>query len=61
MNAIEKHIDDIKRYQSIVQESDNPYIVHDYSKAVVRLKRELKTYCKFRGFNYKDIEKLYKI
>lgn len=55
MFAIEKHLDDIKRYESIVRNSDNPYIINDYSKAIKRLKRELKVYCQFRGLDYKKI------
>lgn len=57
MKAIERHMVEIKKYQSIVNESNNPYIINDYSKAIRRLKRELKTYCKFKGFNYNDIMK----
>ena len=57
MKAIERHLAEIKKYQSIVNESNNTYIINDYSKAIRRLKRELKTYCKFRGYDYNIIMK----
>lgn len=57
MKAVERHIEEIKKYQAIVNKSDNPYIITDYSKAICRLKRELKTYCKFKGFNYNNLMK----
>ena len=57
---IEKHLDDIRRYESIVRESDNPYIVRDYSKAIRRLKRELRMYCNYRGIDYNKLLKNYK-
>ena len=57
MKAIERHMVEIKKYQSIVNESNNTYIINDYSKAIRRLKRELKTYCKFRGYDYNTIMK----
>ena len=55
MKAVERQLADIKKYQSIVNQSDNPYIINDYSKAIRRLKRELKTYCKFKGYDYNVI------
>ncbi len=55
MIAIEKHLDDIKRYESIVNNSNNPYVINDYSKAIKRLKRELRMYCNYRGIDYKKI------
>lgn len=57
MKLVEKHVEDIKRYKNIIMKSNNPNVISDYSKAVVRLQRELKTYCKFRGLNYNKILK----
>ena len=57
MKAVERHVADIKRYKSIILKSNNPNVINDYSKAVVRLQRELKAYCKFRGLNYNKILK----
>lgn len=57
MKAIERHIAEIQKYQSIVNQSNNPHIINDYSKAIRRLKRELKIYCNFRDFNYNDVMK----
>lgn len=55
MKAVERQLADIKKYQSIVNQSDNPYIINDYTKAIRRLQGELKTYCKFKGYDYNDI------
>ena len=55
MKAAQRHIAEIKKYQSIVDKSDNPYIINDYSKAIRRLEHELKTYCKLRGYDYNNI------
>lgn len=55
MKAVKQQLADIKKYQDIVNKSNNPYIINDYTKAIRRLERELKTYCKFRGYDYNDI------
>lgn len=60
MKAIKRHFEDMEKYQRIIQESKNPYIINDYSKAIRRLERELKIYCELRGFNYNKILKNYK-
>ena len=59
MIAIDKHLDDIRRYESIVKESKNQYVINDYSKAIRRLKRELKVYCDFRCIDYNKVLKNY--
>lgn len=55
MKAVERQLADIKRYETIIYKSNNAHIINDYSKAICRLKRELKTYCKFKGYDYNDI------
>lgn len=57
MKAVKQHLDSIKEFQKIIDRSDNPYIINDYSKAIRRLKRELRTYCKYKGFDYNKILK----
>ena len=57
MKAVQQHIEAINEYQKTADRSKNPHIINDYSKAIRRLKRELKTYCKFRGYDYNNIMK----
>ena len=57
MRAIVEHLKEIEKYQTIVNNSTNPYVINDYSKAIHRLKKELKTYCRYRGLDYKQVLK----
>lgn len=57
MNAAKQHLEYIREYQKIVDRTDNPHIRNDYTKAIKRLEKELKTYCMLRGFDYKEVLK----
>jgi hypothetical protein len=61
MNAIERHIEEIIRYKQAIERTKSVYLKNDYSKCVRSLKKELKEYCSYRGYNYKEIVKAYKI
>lgn len=61
MQAVERQINEIKRLKAAIEKSNSVYLKNDYSKGIHRLKRELKQYCYFRGYNYKAILHKYKI
>ncbi len=44
MNAVERQLAEIAKYKRIVEKTNNPYVKRDYSKAIRRLKRELREY-----------------
>lgn len=61
MNALEEHINEIKRFKGAIAKSNSTYLKNDYSKHLMFLMKELKIYCKYRGYNYKEILKIYDI
>lgn len=61
MNALEKHINEIKRVKGAIDKSNSTYLKNDYSKYLMFLMKELKAYCNYRKLNFKDIIRKYKI
>lgn len=61
MNALERHIEEIRNYKQAINKSNSAYLKNDYSKKIQRMKNELREYCKYRGFNYKEIIEQYKV
>lgn len=55
MMAIIKELDDIKRMQEAIENTDSEYLKRDYKKAIKRKRNEIKEFCKFRGLNYYDL------
>lgn len=51
----QKQIDEIKRMQEALTKTDSKRLKSDYSKRIARLKADLKEYCGYRGFDYREI------
>lgn len=54
-------IDEIKRLQMSCIKSKSIYLKKDYSKKIKSLKRDLKEYCFYKKYNYKNICQEYNI
>lgn len=61
MNALERHIDEIKKYKKAIDKTDSIYLKNDYYKKIDRMFKELKEYCKYRGYNFNEIIIKYKL
>lgn len=61
MKALQRHIEEIMRYKQAIEKTNSAYLKNDYSKCIYEMKRELKEYCGYRGYNYKEIIKNYKL
>lgn len=48
-NAEEAHIAEMNRLREAIKKTDSEYLKADYSKALKRMKRELKEYRRFRS------------
>lgn len=57
MRAAREHIQEINRLYETMNKSKSYYLKNDYSKRIHRMKKELKTYCKYRGYNYHELMK----
>lgn len=55
MKAVERHIEEIKRYQIAINKTDSAYLKNDYSKKINRMIKELREYCHYRNYNFKSI------
>lgn len=55
MKAVVRQLEEIKRVKEAIKKTDSPYLKQDYQKHLRRLKGELREYCYYRGFNYKEI------
>lgn len=55
MKAVERHIEEIKRYQEAMNKTDSAYLKNDYSKKINRMIKELREYCHYRNYNFKAI------
>lgn len=53
-----KVIDEIKADYKAIEQSKSPYLINDRLKHINALKRDLKEYCKYRGYNYNELEKM---
>ena len=41
--------------EEALKKTYSPYLKQDYQKHLKRLKKDLREYCYYRGFNYKEI------
>ena len=55
MKAVMRHLEEIRRVEEALKKTDSPYLKQDYQKHLKRLKKDLREYCHYRGFNYKEI------
>lgn len=55
MKAIERHINEIKRYQEAIEKTDSNYLKNDYSKKISRMIKELREYCYYRDYDFTDV------
>lgn len=61
MNALERHINEMRVCKKAMLKTDSMYLKNDFSKKFHRMNKELKEYCYYRGFDYKDILKKFNI
>lgn len=52
-----KVIEQIKAEKKAVESSSSQYLINDRLKHIKALKRDLKEYCSYKGYNYKEIIK----
>lgn len=57
MQAIERHIAEMKRLKTAFNKTNSMYLKNDYAKAIRKMQRELREYCGYRGLDYKQIIK----
>lgn len=50
-------VDEINRKLQAFEKTKSPYLVRDYGKSIKDDLRELKTYCKYKGINFKRLTK----
>ena len=55
MRAAMQHVAEIKRMQEAMQKTSSEYLKRDYAKGIATLQKELKEYCKYRGYDYNKI------
>lgn len=61
MNALERHIEEIKRYKKALDKTESIYLRNDYYKKINKLFNELKEYCKYQNLNFRQIIKKYNL
>lgn len=61
MNALERHIDEMKRYKQAIDKTKSICLKNDYYKKLGRMYKELKMYCMYREYDFKEIRKKYKL
>ncbi len=57
MRAVKKQIEEINRMYESIEKTKSQYLRNDYLKGIRRKKKELKIYCKYRGYDYNEISK----
>ena len=57
MKAVNKLIDEIKEHSNAIEVASSIYLKRDREKKIKSLKRDLKEYCSYKGYNYKQILK----
>lgn len=60
MKAAREHIEEINRLYASIKKTNSQYLKNDYSKSIYRMLDELKEYCKYKGYSYKELTKLIK-
>lgn len=61
MNALERHIEEIKSYQEAIDRTDSVYLKNDYYKKINKMFNELKEYCLYRQYDFKEILRKYRL
>lgn len=57
MKAVNKQVEEIKRLYGAINKTSSKHLKNDYTKNIKALKRDLKEYCSYKGYNYKEILK----
>ena len=57
MRAVKRQIEEINRMYASIEKTKSQYLRNDYLKSICKMKKELKTYCKYRGYDYNEISK----
>lgn len=52
-----KLINEIKADYKAIETTKSQYIINDRLKHIKALKRDLKEYCGYKGYDYKELEK----
>lgn len=50
-----KVVDEIKRMKAAIDNTNSAYLKNDYAKGIRRLQNELREYCGYRGYCFKEI------
>lgn len=61
MNALERHINEMKVCKKAMMKTQSIYLKNDYAKKFHRMNKELKEYCFYRGYDYKEILKKFNL
>lgn len=61
MKAINNLVNEIKGHYKAITSTSSPYLIKDREKKIKSLKRDLKEYCFYKGYDYRAIEKQYNI
>lgn len=57
MRAAMRQVEEIRRLEQAIGKTKSTYLINDYSKNIRTLKRELREYCGYRGFDYNEVIK----
>lgn len=57
MRAAMRQVEEIRRLEQAISKTKSTYLINDYSKNIRTLKRELREYCGYRGFDYNEVIK----
>ena len=57
MKAALRHIDEINTLLKAHKKTESIYLKHDYAKAIRQKQKELKQYCLFKGYDYKELSR----
>lgn len=59
MKAVMRQVEEINRLLTALKKTDSKYLKHDYTKAIKLKTKELKEYCFYKGYDYKEISRRY--
>ena len=54
MRAVMRQVEEIKRMEAAMRQTESEHLRRDYGKGIKRLKAELREYCGYRGLNISD-------
>jgi hypothetical protein len=55
MNALERHIAEIKRLKEEKSKSKSRYLISDYNKKIKEMITDLREYCKIRNLDFNEV------